>query len=503
MNITKILSKLFAHRITAARRWSEDCEMVQRAELARMIKTAAHTEWGANHGYSDIRSYEDYRERVPVTPYETLRPMVMRMIMGERDLLWPGRTMRYAQSSGTSDGKSKYIPVTDESLRRSHYRGGGDVVAHYLHQHPGSRLFSGKSFILGGSFANELNLPASSNVKVGDLSANLIDHINPLVELLRVPRRDIALMSDWSRKLPALAEAAMRQNVTNISGVPSWFLTVLREILERSGAKQLHEVWPNLEVFFHGGISFAPYHAQYDNIIDPSRMCYMETYNASEGFFALQDNPESHAMLLLLDAGTFFEFIPVDNPSAQPIPAWGVEQGKIYALVITSCNGLWRYPLGDTVLVESISPLRITIAGRTKHFINAFGEEVMVYNTDAALAKTCEALNCEVLNYTAAPVYTTGKSHGRHEWLIEFSTLPGDMDEFATVLDRYLQQENSDYQAKRSGDIFLDRLSVVKATPGLFDRWLASTGKLGGQRKVPRLCNDRHLMDRMLEMNNQ
>ena len=503
MNITKILSKLFAHRITAARRWAENREGVQRAELARMIKTAARTEWGTSHGYADIRCYEDYRERVPVTPYETLRPMVMRMIKGERNLLWPGRTMRFAQSSGTSDGKSKYIPITDESLHRSHYRGGGDVVAHYLHQHPDSRLFSGKSFILGGSFANELNLPAHSKVKVGDLSANLIDHINPLVELLRVPRRDIALMSDWSRKLPALAEAAMRQNVTNISGVPSWFLTVLREILERSGAKHLHEVWPNLEVFFHGGISFAPYHAQYDGIIDPTRMCYMETYNASEGFFALQDNPESHAMLLLMDAGTFFEFIPADSPSALPIPAWEVEQGKIYALVITSCNGLWRYPLGDTVLVGSTSPLRITIAGRTKHFINAFGEEVMVYNTDAALAKTCDALHCEVLNYTAAPVYTTGKSHGRHEWLIEFSTIPEDMDEFAMVLDRYLQQENSDYQAKRSGDIFLDRLSVVKAAPGLFDRWLASTGKLGGQRKVPRLCNDRHLMDRMLEMNNQ
>lgn len=501
INLTPLIRPWFVRRTAQVRRSYPLTEKCQRLELARLLARAADTEWGRRHNYRALRSYEDYARAVDVTPYEELRLLVMRMIAGEPDLLWPGRTLRYAQSSGTSDGKSKYIPVTDDSLRLSHYRGGADVVAHYLTLYPSSRLFAGKSFILGGSFANELDLPQGSKVRVGDLSANLIDNINPLANLVRVPSKQIALMADWHEKLPALVHAASRADVTNISGVPSWFLTVLRSMLEYCGASEIHEVWPHLEVFFHGGIAFGPYRDQYNAIIDPARMRYLETYNASEGFFAVQDTLESRAMLLLVDAGTFYEFIPLDNPAASPLPAWQLEPGRIYAMIISSANGLWRYPIGDTVRVETVSPLRITIAGRTKHYINAFGEEVMVHNTDAALARTCAELDCDVLNYTAAPVYTTSGSRGRHQWLIEFARMPRSLDEFAARLDLNLTRENSDYQAKRSGNIFLDPLEIVVARPGLFDDWLESTGKLGGQRKVPRLSNDRKIMQQMLAFN--
>ena len=501
INLTPLIRPWFVRRTAQVRRSYPLTEKCQRLELARLLARAADTEWGRRHNYRALRSYEDYARAVDVTPYEELRPLVMRMIAGEPDLLWPGRTLRYAQSSGTSGGKSKYIPVTDDSLRLSHYRGGADVVAHYLTLYPSSRLFAGKSFILGGSFANELDLPQGSKVRVGDLSANLIDNINPLANLVRVPSKQIALMADWHEKLPALVHAASRADVTNISGVPSWFLTVLRSMLEYCGASEIHEVWPHLEVFFHGGIAFGPYRDQYNAIIDPARMRYLETYNASEGFFAVQDTLESRAMLLLVDAGTFYEFIPLDNPAASPLPAWQLEPGRIYAMIISSANGLWRYPIGDTVRVETVSPLRITIAGRTKHYINAFGEEVMVHNTDAALARTCAELDCDVLNYTAAPVYTTSGHRGRHQWLIEFARQPRSLDEFAARLDLNLTRENSDYQAKRSGNIFLDPLEIVVARPGLFDDWLESTGKLGGQRKVPRLSNDRKIMQQMLAFN--
>jgi hypothetical protein len=423
------------------------------------------------------------------------------MIAGEKDVLWPGLTRNFAQSSGTSDGKSKYIPVTPASFSRSHYKGGSSVISHYLSLYPDSRIFAGKSFILGGSFANELTLPPG--VRVGDLSANLIENINPLVNLTRVPSKRIALLEDWAVKLPALVSAAADHDITNISGVPSWFLTVLKQIIKAKGAQTIHDVWPNLEVFFHGGISMAPYREQYSHITDP-KMRYLECYNASEGFFAVQNAIDNQAMLLLLDCGTFFEFIrteEADSDRPEIIPAWKVEEGEIYELVITSCNGLWRYPLGDTVRIESVEPLKITIAGRTKSYINAFGEELMVQNAEAALTKVCKTLDCEISNYTAAPVYASDHSRGRHEWLIEFNREPESIDEFARQLDLALQQENSDYEAKRSHGIFLDPLTIVKGRKGVFDKWLAATGKLGGQRKVPRLSNSRHPIDEILKFN--
>ncbi|MCM1520673.1 MAG: GH3 auxin-responsive promoter family protein [Lachnoclostridium sp.] len=483
----------------------ENVEQIQTRCLKHLLHKGCHTLWGDRHGFKSIDgSYSQFVKAQPdIISYPDIRDEVMRMVGGEADILWPGVTRHFAQSSGTSDGKSKYIPITADSFKLTHYRGGSDVVAHYLRLYPESRLFSGKAFILGGSFANELHL--NSGVEVGDLSANLIQNINPVVNHWRIPDKRTALMTDWAEKLPALVEASVKENITNISGVPSWFLTVLKSVIERAGVTSVHDLWPNLEVFFHGGISMEPYRQQYKKITDPTRMHYLETYNASEGFFAIQDQKDSRGLLLEIDCGIFYEFLPLDQldaPHPQAIPAWEVEDGKIYAMIITSCNGLWRYSIGDTVKIESTSPLRISIAGRTKHFINAFGEELMVDNADRAIAAVSHALDCEVANYTAAPVYAGDHSKGRHEWVIEFTRQPADIERFADMLDRKLQDLNSDYQAKRTDGIFLDRLSIVVGRPGVFDRWLASTGKLGGQRKVPRLCNSRQFIEPILKLNN-
>ena len=503
INLTPLARVIFTHRVKKSLQWVDNSEEVQRAQLAWLIAKARHTHWGEAYDYNAIAAYEDFAQKVPVSTYEDLSEWIMRQLAGESDVLWHGRVNRFAQSSGTSNGKSKYIPITNDALQLCHYKGASDVVAHYLSLYPDSRMFSGKGFILGGSFANEVtNLRCDA--RVGDLSAHLIDKVNPLVNLVRVPSKDIALMEDWEKKLPALVKASIGENITNLSGVPSWFLAVLKAVIAQAGVSSIHDVWPNLEVFFHGGISFEPYRSQYASITDTSKMRYLETYNASEGFFAVQNAIDSRAMMLLLDVGVFYEFMPLDqldNPNPQLLPIWQVEPGKVYGLVISSCNGLWRYAIGDTVKVESMNPVKITIAGRTRHFINAFGEELMVHNADAAISKVCEEMGCAILNYTAAPVYAADNSKGRHEWLIEFSVKPRDIDAFAKRLDECLQQENSDYQAKRYKGIFLDPLTVVVARERLFDDWLASTGKLGGQRKVPRLSNNRQFIDPMLKIN--
>ena len=503
INLTPLARAIFSHRVKKSLRWVGDGEQAQRDQLAWLIAKARRTHWGESYHYEAIRSYEDFAQKVPVSTYEDLAPWIMRQLGGEKDVLWRGRVNRFAQSSGTSNGKSKYIPVTSDALQLCHYKGSSSVVAHYLNLYPDSRMFSGKGLILGGSFANEVD-DLRKDARVGDLSAHLIDKVNSLVDIVRIPSKDIALMEDWEKKLPALVEASIGENITNLSGVPSWFLVLLKAVIEKAGATPIDEVWPNLEVFFHGGISLKPYRSQYAAITDVSKMRYIEAYNASEGFFAVQDTIDSRAMLLLLDLGVFYEFMPLDqldNPSPQLVPMWKVEPGKVYGLVISSCNGLWRYAIGDTVKIESVNPVRISIAGRTKHFINAFGEEVMVHNAEAAIAKVCDEMNCAILNYTVAPVYAADNSKGRHEWLIEFSKRPADLDMFATGLDELLQQENSDYQAKRYKGIFLDTLTVVEAKEGLFDCWLGSTGKLGGQRKVPRLANNRQFIEPMLKMN--
>lgn len=479
---------------------ADNLRHTQEEQLEMLLHYGRKTSWGHRHRMSIVGGYDDFRKEIPVVAYEDIRTEVMKMVDGEKDVLWPGKVKRFAQSSGTSDGKSKYIPITDISLSINHYRGGSESVGHYLRQNPKSRIFDGKAFILGGSFANELHLNRKG-VKIGDLSANLIDAINPLVNMLRVPIKRIALMEDWGAKLPALIESASNQDITNISGVPSWFLTVLQGVIKHKGATTIHDVWPNLEVFFHGGISFRPYRSQYELITDCSKMHYLETYNASEGFFAVQIEKDSNRMMLLPDAGVFYEFIPSGGDEKQAVPAWEVKKGGIYSMIITACNGLWRYQIGDVVKIEETAPLLVTIAGRTKHFINAFGEEVMVHNTDAAIEKACRETGCHICNYTVAPVFSENGRKGRHQWLIEFDVLPTNLEEFAHILDIKLQAENSDYQAKRQHDIFLDCLTVTPARLGLFDDWLRKSGKLGGQRKIPRLSNERKTLDELLKMN--
>ncbi|MCM1291866.1 MAG: GH3 auxin-responsive promoter family protein [Prevotella sp.] len=509
MNLTPFARPLFLHRANRTDLWDSHSVEIQRRVLRSLLRAARDTEYGRRYGFSKATQlkdpYETFRRCVPIVDYEEIRPLVMRMIKGGKGILWPGICRNFAQSSGTSGGKSKYIPVTNQSLRLNHYAGAADVVAHYLRCNPSSRMFSGKGFILGGSFANELNLDGLS-AKVGDLSATLIDKVTPPAEVFRIPDKRTALLPDWDVKLPALAKCAVNENVTNISGVPSWFLVVLKKILEISGKTSLMDVWPNLEVFFHGGISFAPYKTEYLRIVDPAKMHFFETYNASEGFFATQSDFIDPSLLMIIDAGIFFEFAPVGHPELQreiPIPIDDVIPGEIYELIISSANGLWRYRLGDTVKVESVNPLKITIAGRTKSFINAFGEELMEANAEIAIARVCDAMGASIKNYTAAPVFVDKGKRGRHEWLIEWANPPADIKKFAETLDRELRNVNSDYDAKRSGDIFLDPLTIVTARKGLFNAWLKSAGthKLGGQRKVPRLSNNRSIMESMLALN--
>ena len=500
INVTPIARMVLMHNAKSALQAAHAPQSAQEATLARLLERGKLTKWGEEHNYAAINNYADFKRAVPVQGYEAFRPYAMRMVNGETDVLWPGVCKRFAQSSGTSGGKSKYIPITHEALRINHYAGAATSVALYLLQHPHSRMFAGKGFILGGSYANELDLPAG--VKVGDLSASLIDKVNPLVEMYRIPHKEIALMEDWRQKLPVIIEASMDQDITNLSGVPSWFLTVLKGVIEKKGAATIHDVWPNLEVFFHGGIAFGPYREEYAKITSPN-MRYWENYNASEGFFAAQAFPGDPGMIPMLCHGAFYELVPIEqagDPHPDAIPIWEAEPGRTYSLVVTACNGLWRYAIGDTIRIESVDPLKFTIAGRTTSFINAFGEEVMEHNTDRALAAACKQHGCSILNYTVAPVYTHGADKGHHQWLIEWGTKPADMAEFERTLDLCLQSENSDYQAKRQGDIFLAQLKVVSAYPETFNHWLAATGKLGGQRKVPRLSNDRKIMDQLLKI---
>ena len=503
IDFTPIARKVFAGKARRVEAWADGCGQIQLAQLRRLLRQGAPTEYGRRYRFDEILAAADaggdlvgeYRRRVPLVEYEEIRPLVMRMIAGERDVLWPGLCRNFAQSSGTSGGKSKYIPVTDESLRQNHYAGAGDSVAFYLRHVPECRMFAGKGLILGGSFANEIPPgEVAKGTKIGDLSATLIDRIPFGAGLFRVPDKRTALLSDWSVKLPRIAEKSLHEDITNISGVPSWFLTVIRKVLELSGKERITDVWPNLEVFFHGGISFEPYREEYMQLCGPG-VRFMETYNASEGFFACAERPGERGMLLLIDEGVFYEFIPVTGGEA--VSAGDVTPGKVYELVISGTNGLWRYRLGDTVRIESVRPMKITIAGRTKSFINAFGEEVMEYNADAAISAACAATDAQIANYTVAPVFARDGRKGRHQWIIEWVKEPADMEAFARTLDEHLQQENSDYQAKRSHTIFLDPPLVTTAPAGTFDRWLArnGNGKLGGQRKIPRLSNDRRIAD--------
>lgn len=505
MDITPYIRGIISRTARRTDTWGERGDDIQRAQLRSLLQRAAATEIGSRYGFRELGAMPDptaeFARRVPLHGYEEIRDDVMRMLRGERDVLWRGVCRSFAQSSGTSGGKSKYIPITEESLQRCHYKGAKDSLAHYLRANPDSKIFSGKAMILGGSFANELDLP-DPRVRVGDLSATLIERINPLANLVRIPGKKVALMPDWREKLPALVAAASRANVTNISGVPSWFLTVIKEICRERGVERISEVWPGLEVFFHGGISFKPYREEYLRLTEGAPMHFMENYNASEGFFAVQNDMSDPSMLLTIDNDIYYEFIPLANPDSAPLPMWELKEGKVYEMLISSSNGLWRYRIGDTVRVVSTAPLKIVVAGRTKCYINAFGEELMEENAERAMSDVCAATGASAANYTAAPVFAEGNKRGRHQWLIEWTKAPADMADFARRLDARLRELNSDYDAKRSNDIFLDSLEAMAVPQGTFDRWLntVGSGKLGGQRKVPRLANDRRIADTVLEL---
>lgn len=501
MNTTRLIGKLFAPRQKALDAYATRAVALQGAVLRRLLSEAAGTEWGRAHQYAGIRSYEDYRRLVPVQTYDDVKPYIERMRHGESDVLWKGQVRWYAKSSGTTNDKSKFIPVSPDGLKRIHYAGGTDCVASYLRNNPDSRFFSGKGLILGGSHAPNYNLKDSL---VGDLSAILIQNVNPLVNLIRVPKKEIALLSDFEVKRDRIARSTIGKNVTNLSGVPSWMLSVLRRVLELTGKDSLEQVWPNLEVFFHGGVAFAPYREQYRQLIRSDRMHYVETYNASEGFFGVQTDPTDASMTLMVDYDVFYEFIPMDEfGKADPtvVPLEGVETGKNYAMLISTSCGLWRYLIGDTVRFTRKDPYRFVITGRTKHFINAFGEELIVDNAEKGLEVACAGTGAQIADYTAAPVFMDSDAKCRHQWLIEFAVLPDSTERFARILDRALQQINSDYEAKRYKDITLQPLEVVVARKNLFHDWLKEKGKLGGQHKVPRLSNTREYIDELLRLN--
>ena len=498
MSITSIIRPFLVKRAGRLDRYATQTADIQQRVLQQLLSKAADTEYGQRFGFDSIRSYDDFAQRVPLNSYEELKGYIDRMRHGEKHVLWPGQVQWYAKSSGTTNDKSKFIPVSKQCLHDTHYAGGTDAVCLYLRNNPKSRLFDGRALILGGSHAPNYNLPHSL---VGDLSAILIEHINPLVNLVRVPSKRVALLADFEEKRDLIARRAMQCRITNLSGVPSWMMAVITRVLEFSGKDTLDQVWPHLEVFFHGGVAFTPYREQYQRLIPSQGMHYMETYNASEGFFGLQNDPADPAMLLMIDYGVFYEFIPLEEvgrPDAQALPLWQVECDRQYAMVISTSGGLWRYQIGDTVRFTSTEPYKFVISGRTKSFINAFGEELVVDNAEKGLQEACRLTGARVSEYTAAPVFMDNAGRCRHQWVVEFDKAPADTEAFARCLDEALQRINSDYEAKRYKDITLQRLELISAPRGLFNEWLKSRGKLGGQHKVPRLSNNRDIIEQVL-----
>jgi hypothetical protein len=468
---------------------------VQQDQLNYLISTARNTEWGIKYNFKNISTYKDFTNNVPLQDYNNIKPYVDRLREGAKDLLWQGEVKWFAKSSGTTSDKSKFIPVTQEALDDCHFRGGKDVMFFYEHQYPENRIFKGKGLIIGGSHKiNNFN----NDSYFGDLSAILIENMPFYADFLRTPKTSIALMDNWEEKLEQMAHATINENVTSISGVPSWTMVLIKRILEITGKDNLLEVWPNLELFIHGGVNFAPYAAQYKKLIPNDNMHYLETYNASEGFFGIQDNPDDKSMLLMLDYGIFYEFIPMSEfgkPNAKTVTIKDVETDINYALVISTNGGLWRYIIGDTVKFTQTYPHRFIITGRTRHFINAFGEELIVENAEKALKIACEKTGTLINEYTAAPVYMDIDNQGAHEWLIEFEKKPEDLKYFTYILDDALKSVNSDYEAKRFNNYTLNMPIVKCVEKGTFYKWLEKKNKLGGQHKIPRLSNDRTYID--------
>jgi hypothetical protein len=495
--LTSLINWLSTKRINQIDHFRKYPVETQHETIFKLLAKAAATEWGIKHKYSSITTIREYQDRIPVQTYENIIPYVDRLRKGESDLLWPGEIKWFAKSSGTTSARSKFIPMSSEALEDCHYRAGKDVLLLYSLLNPETGIFSGKSLTLGGSHKID---QFSKDSLYGDLSAILIENAPFWVDFIRTPKARIALIEDFEEKLKVITKTTINENVTSIAGVPSWYMVLIKQILSYTGKTNLLDVWPNLEVFFHGGISFSPYRDQYRTLISGERMNYMETYNASEGFFGIQDDLSQNDMLLMLDYGIFYEFIPADLMSSGSAPALTigeVQKNVNYAIIISTNCGLWRYMMGDTIVFTSLDPYRFRISGRTKHFINVFGEEVIIDNAEKAIGVACKATGALIRDYTAGPVYMTLDSKGSHEWLIEFDKEPADMDLFITCLDDALKSVNSDYEAKRHKDMNLV-IPVVRALPGnTFKKWLISKNKFGGQNKVPRLSNSREYIEEL------
>lgn len=472
---------------------------VQEEILFGLLKSAENTVLGKKYDYQSIKNYQTFNERIPVSTYEDLEPIISQTRQGAQNIFWNSTIKYFAKSSGTTNAKSKFIPVSSEALEHNHYKASKDLLCMYLNNNENSQLFTGKSLRLGGS----KELYENNNTFFGDLSAILIDNMPMWAEFSSTPSNKTSLMSNWETKLPAIIKESSLENVTSLAGVPSWMMVLLNKTLEENKKTNILEIWPNVEVYFHGGVSFEPYKEQYKNLFPKDDFKYYEIYNASEGFFALQDQNNVSELLLMLDYGIFYEFIPMDTfgkDNQKVIPLSEVELHKNYALVITTNSGLWRYLIGDTIRFTSLQPFRIKVTGRTKHHINVFGEELMVENTDTALAKTCKTLQCEIVDYTVAPIFMKGKEKGGHEWLIEFKKHPASRAVFSELLDKNLQQVNSDYEAKRFNNMTLNPLVLNVARENLFYDWLKKKDKLGGQHKIPRLSNLRDYLEELKEM---
>ena len=473
---------------------------VQNELLHQLIDTAKDTEIGKQYDFSSINNYRIFAERVPISTYEDYQDVIERSRRGEHNIFWPDPIKWFAKSSGTTNAKSKFIPVSTESLEDCHYAASKDLLCMYLNNNEDSQLFNGKSLRLGGS--KELYM--ENGTVFGDLSAILIDNMPLWAEFSSTPSNRVSLMSNWEEKMQAIVDETILENVTSLAGVPSWMLVLLNNVMETTGKNSLFEVWSNLEVYFHGGVSFTPYSDQYKAILPRKEFRYYEIYNASEGFFAIQDQNNSNELLLMLDYGIFYEFIPMDTyrtTEQKVIPLSEVKVGVNYAVIISTNAGLWRYKIGDTIRFTSTNPYRIKVSGRTKHYINAFGEELIIENAENALKMVCKKTNAKIVDYTAAPIFMKGKDKGAHEWLIEFKTPPNNMDEFNQLLDDSLKSLNSDYEAKRYNDMTLIKPKIHVARKHLFYDWLKCHNKLGGQHKIPRLSNDRCYIDELLLLN--
>lgn len=481
---------------------------VQNDVLIEILKAAKNTVFGKEHNFDEVLKSEKkiidvFRNNVPLATYEDFQNYIEKVRQGNNNVIWSSDIQWFAKSSGTTNDKSKFIPVTNEILENSHFRGGRDVLVFHTYNYPEHNFFKGRALAIGGS--QQIN-SFDNEIFYGDLSAVLMKNLPLWINIMRVPNLSIALMDEWEEKIEKIAQTTINKNITNISGVPSWTLVLLKRILEITGKNTIDEVWENLELFVHGGVSFTPYREQYQKIIKNSNMKYMETYNASEGFFSIQDDLTSDDMLLMLDYGIFYEFIPMDSfdeINSQTVLLDEVEIGKNYALVITTCGGLWRYIIGDTVKFTEKYPFKIKITGRTKHFINAFGEELIIDNAEKALKLACERTNSQIREYTAAPIYMTDNQSGKHQWLIEFTKLPENLDYFLDVLDVTLKSLNSDYEAKRYKNLSLSEPEIIIAKQDLFYKWLKIRNKLGGQHKVPRLSNDRKHIEELIELNSK